>query len=75
MLGIPLHRYVGAAKGPAFGAARLAWLALGGDAADIVVRPVIEETLPPDDRLADAYAGRVAAFRSLYAALRPEFRR
>ena len=75
VLGIPLHVHAGGAKGPAFGAARLAWLSLGHAVKDIVARPAVQETLLPDDRLGEAYARRVAAFRSLYAALRPEFRR
>ncbi len=75
VLGLPLHVYAGGAKGPAFGAARLAWLSLGHALADIVVTPAVEETLLPDDRLAEAYARRVADFRSLYTALQPEFKR
>ncbi len=73
VLGIPLHVHASGAKGPALGAARLAWLALGQAVADVVTRPAVVETLLPDDRLAEAYAGRIAAFRSLYAALKPEF--
>lgn len=75
VLGIPLHVYADGAKGPAFGAARLAWLSLGHAVAEIVTTPQVQETLLPDDRLADAYARQVAAFRSLYTALRPEFSR
>lgn len=75
VLGIRLQVYAGGAKGPAFGAARLAWLALGHAVAEIVTAPAAQETILPDARLEEAYAGRVAAFRNLYAALRPEFSR
>jgi xylulokinase len=68
-----LHR--GAEKGPAFGAARLARLATTGETvAKICTRPAAEETIAPDRDLAQAYAERLPRFRSLYAALRPEFR-
>ena len=73
VLGIPLQIYAGGERGPAFGAARLGWLALGRAPADILVTPAIKETLLPDADLTERYAGRVAAFRRLYVALRPEF--
>jgi len=73
VLGIPLHVYAGGERGPAFGAARLGWLALGHAPADILVTPAIKETLLPEPGLTGLYAGRVAAFRRLYVALQPEF--
>ena len=74
VLGVPLRLYAGGARGPAFGAARLARLALGGEApADVLVEPPVQRVVEPDPVLTDAYAPRVAAFRRLYRALRPEF--
>jgi xylulokinase len=74
VLGVPLHRYAGGARGPAFGAARLARLALGADDPTcVLIEPKTEEVIAPDPALAAAYAPRVVAFRRLYAALRPEF--
>jgi xylulokinase len=70
-LGVPVGRIAGADKGPAFGAARLARLALTGEpAADVCVKPPLTETIRPEPALHDAYAERVAAFRQLYRSLR-----
>jgi xylulokinase len=75
-LNIPLRRYAGGERGPAFGAARLARLALGGaDPAEVLAEPPVTEIIEPDDALADAYRPRIEAFRRLYGALRPEFAR
>jgi xylulokinase len=75
-LNIPLRRYAGGERGPAFGAARLARLALGGaDPAEVLAEPPVTEIIEPDDALADAYRPRIEAFRHLYGALRPEFAR
>jgi xylulokinase len=76
VLGIPLARYRGADKGPAFGAARLARLAATGEPVEVVCTPPpILDVTEPDPRLAHAYAERLESFRSLYAALKPEFPR
>jgi xylulokinase len=49
-------------------------LALGADdPAAILVEPPVQRIVEPDPALARAYAPRIAAFRRLYAALRPEF--
>ncbi len=74
VLGIPLRIYAGGARGPAFGAARLARLALcQDDPAEVLAEPQVQQVISPDPALTDAYAPRIAAFRRLYAALRPEF--
>ncbi len=74
VLGVPLRVYAGGARGPAFGAARLARLALGADAPSaVLVEPDVQRIVAPEPALAEAYAPRIAAFRRLYAALRPEF--
>ena len=76
VLDVPLVRYEGSDKGPAFGAARLARLASTGEAPDAVcTAPTIIETVEPDPSLVERYAPRVEAFRSLYRALKPEFAR
>jgi xylulokinase len=74
ILNIPLIRYEGGDKGPAFGAARLARLAVTGEPPETVCsKPAAVETVLPDLRLVEAYTPRVNAFRGLYRALKPEF--
>ncbi|KXJ54108.1 MAG: xylulose kinase [Thalassospira sp. Nap_22] len=74
ILGKPLARYEGATKGPAFGAARLARLALTNEpVADVCVKPAIEEVIEPDLTRHDAYQPRFAKFQRIYAALSDEF--
>jgi xylulokinase len=70
VLGIPLHRVAEGEQGGAFGAARLARLALTGeDPAAICTPPERVETVPPDRALSDAYARRLPRYRALYPAL------
>ena len=65
-LGIPLHRLAAGEHGGAFGAARLARMAVTGEAAGAVcVPPARAETVAPDPALADAYAARIARYREL----------
>jgi xylulokinase len=74
VMGSPLARYEGAAKGPAFGAARLGRLALTGEPADDVCqKPGIEEVIEPNMSRHDAYMPRFAKFRRIYSALSDEF--
>ena len=62
--------------GPALGAARLARLAVTGEApADIAVPPPATDVVAPDPRLRDRYAEGLPRYRALYVALREEFRR
>jgi len=76
VLNIPLLRYQGSDKGPAFGAARLARLATTGEAPELVCSaPAILETIEPEPRLVERYVPRIEHFRHLYRALKPEFRR
>ena len=52
--------------GGAFGAARLARMAVTGEAPDVVCTPPVRaETIPPDPALTSAYAERLAVYRSL----------
>lgn len=74
VLNVPLSRYAGSDKGPAFGAARLARLAATGEAPSAVcTRPAVVETVEPERQLVEMYAPRIEAFRRLYRALKPEF--
>jgi xylulokinase len=74
VLNIPLVRYEGSDKGPAFGAARLARLAATHEAPEIVCStPAVIETVTPDPEMVGLYGPRIKAFRSLYQALKPEF--
>jgi len=67
-LGIPLHRLADGETGAAFGAARLARMAVTGEAPDAVCTPPARaETILPDPGLADACAKRIARYRDLYA--------
>jgi xylulokinase len=76
VLNIPMLRYQGSDKGPAFGAARLARLAATGEAPEAVcAAPSILETIEPQPQLVELYGPRIEAFRSLYRALKPEFMR
>jgi xylulokinase len=73
-LGKPLALHRGREMGPAFGAARLARLAVTGQALSVVcTAPAVESVVEPDRRLTAAYAERLPRFRSLYAALKREF--
>ena len=74
--GLKLSRLDGAELGPAFGAARLARVALTGEAVETVcTKPPVKDRFAPNPALAGAYAAGFARYRSLYAALKPEFRR
>ena len=65
-LGIPLHRLAAGEHGGAFGAARLARMAVTGEAsAAVCTPPVREETIHPDLGLADAYARHLLRYREL----------
>ena len=70
----PVTLYAGAYKGPAFGAARLARLAVTGEAADAVCgKPQVAQVLEPERPFVAAYFERGRRFRHLYQAVRPEF--
>jgi xylulokinase len=75
-LDLPLTRYDGAEKGPAFGAARLARLAATGEPAGAVCStPKVLDVVALDPHLADVYRSRSETFRRLYRALKPELAR
>jgi xylulokinase len=73
-LGKPVVRYSGSEKGPAFGAARLARLALTRERPEAwCAKPPVLDVLEPDPALHAAYHERFERFRRLYRALKGEF--
>ena len=65
----------GSGAGPAFGATRLARIATTGeDPAAVCLKPPFEAEIVPDPALAEAYAAKLTAFRTLYQAVSPHFR-
>lgn len=71
-LNLRLVRYEASDRGPAFGAARLARLAVTKEAAEtVVVPPPVRDVIEPDPALHEAYQPRLQAFRALYKALKP----
>ena len=74
VLDVPLVRYAASARGPAFGAARLARLCATGEAPEaICTAPPVECEVKPDARLVAAYRPRVERYRRLYQAVKQEF--
>src|SRR5262249_33507533 len=75
-LGRPLRYAAEGELGPAFGASRLARLALGGESIDAVCAPPeIAWVAEPDAALQDVYRDRRELFRRLYRDLRETFSR
>ena len=75
VLGIPVVRHEGSETGPAFGAARLARLALTGESPrDVCTKLPVRDVLQPNAGLTAAYAERFESFAKLYRELRPTFR-
>jgi xylulokinase len=71
----PVVLYQEGAKGPAYGAARLAQLAATGEAVSAVCSvPRVSEVIEPESALVDAYRSTGERFRRLYQKLKPEFR-
>jgi len=67
VLGIPLHRPSGSEHGGAFGAARLARLALTNEAPEAVcTSPTGMQTMLPDPVLSEAYSARLTRYRAIY---------
>lgn len=73
-LGVPLAYPAVAEVGPAFGAARLARLAVTGEDPEAVCTPLpVARVVEPDPALADSMAHRRRLFRQLYGALKDSF--
>jgi xylulokinase len=72
-LGVPIRIHQGGEAGAALGAARLAWLADGGDEADVCREPATAREFVPDAAEAALLGQRGERFRALYPALRGQF--
>ena len=72
-LGCSLRRADGAHAAAAVGAARLAWLADGGDEFDVCMPPTGGHVFEPEASEAALLQPRYRRFRALYPALAPEF--
>ncbi len=72
-LGCGLRRHEGAHAAAAVGAARLGWLATGGDEAQVCCAPQGGQLFEPDAIEAAMLRPRHQRFRSLYPALEPHF--
>ena len=72
-LGVPLLTHRGGEAGGALGAARLAWLCVGGDPGAVCTMPEVRQRFEPDAADADLLGGRYARFGALYPALRGHF--
>jgi xylulokinase len=71
ILGLPLVLAEGSETAGARGAARLAWLADGGDMAQACAAPVVVRRISPGAGQTAALDRRFATFRAAYPALRP----
>jgi xylulokinase len=75
VLDLPVVRYQGSETGPAFGAARLARIALTSEPPQLAcAKPQVLDEHLPDRHLSVAYRERFERYRALYRALKPEFR-
>ncbi len=74
VLASPVVLSSGGAWGPAFGAARLARLAMTGEpVSEICTKPQVLELIAPRSEFCAAHAARLAPFRKLYRASAPLF--
>jgi xylulokinase len=65
-LNVPLHRSTAGEHGGDFGAARLARMAVTGEAPEAVcAQATVGEIISPDAALAEAYVSRIARYRAL----------
>ena len=72
----PLIYRKGGEAGPAFGAARLARLALTQEVpSDVCVAPAVDYTVVPEFKWAERYAEKLAIYRRLYQDLKSRFPR
>jgi xylulokinase len=67
-LNLEIVTHGGSTAGGALGAARLAWLAVGGDIADVCTAPKIDHVFTPDPSEQALLAPRYEQFRQLYRA-------
>jgi xylulokinase len=67
------RKHGGGETGAALGAARLGWLAAGGDPAQVLSKPPVELEFTPDPVRHAALRSRLDGFRALYRHVRPLF--
>ncbi|APW36924.1 xylulokinase [Rhodoferax koreense] len=72
ILAVPMEVLEGAATGAALGAARLAWLADGGQAAEVCLSPPVQRRFEPMPQTPEMVA-RYRRFEALYGALKVSF--
>jgi len=70
---VPLTLYAGSETGGALGAARLAWLADGGEVAEVCTLPAVKQKLVPSTDGADVRRTRHTRFQALYKAVQAQF--
>jgi xylulokinase len=63
----------GGETGAALGAARLGWLAAGGDPATVLAKPPVKDEFRPDQERHELLRQRLKGFRELYQHVRPLF--
>ncbi|WP_295523955.1 xylulokinase [uncultured Pseudacidovorax sp.] len=73
ILEVPLTLAEGGEAGGALGAARLAWLADGGDETRVCVPPPVRQRFEPQAGQLAGHRARQVRFRALYQALQPLF--
>ena len=74
--GFEIVRMRGGETGPAYGAARLARMALTGEPAEVVcTAPEIADVTKPEPHLAEMFERQRERFTALYSAVKAEFRR
>lgn len=73
LLDVPLDRHVGGEAGGALGAARLAWLSVGGAEDEVCRAPAIAHSHQPQAEARPRLLARHGRFRALYPALSPQF--
>jgi xylulokinase len=75
VLGRPLTYHIGGDVGPAFGAARLARLAVTGeDPAAVCTPPASDYVIEPDLAATERHAAKLALYRDIYRNLQGLFR-
>ncbi len=72
-LGLVLHTHQAGETGAALGAARLGWLADGGDPDTVCTQPPVTASYRPDAHRRAALAARAERFRALYPLLGPAY--
>jgi len=69
LLNVPLHTHTGSEAGGALGAARLAWLAVGGQVDEVCVQPPVAQVFTPQGDQQDEMATRRERWLRLYPLL------